>query len=228
MNSGTISAFLAGTTTATPMYSDIDGTSAGSVITLNARGEPEVSGNTINIYLDTTLDYKLVLKDASGVAIWTVDDITVEVVADPSPYGGMLAYANSTAEAAISAFPPVVIAVAWVVNTPSAVLTPDYTTGVITVPTGADGDYRVWVSIDEYTGTASKTFTFAPYKNDDAYAAAARTSTTTAGGVGAPVNMMGVNSLVGGDTYSVKVFSQDGGTSVTIAHATFFIERIGV
>lgn len=72
---GTITAYLAGTTTPTNMFIDDAGTSAGSVITLNARGEPQVSGNTVVIWLDDAVSYKFVLKDASSVSKWTIDDI---------------------------------------------------------------------------------------------------------------------------------------------------------
>ena len=77
LSGGTIKSYLAGTTTATSMYTDSSGTSAGSSITLNVRGEPEVSGNTINIWLDEGVTYKFVLADSSGTSIWTVDNINV-------------------------------------------------------------------------------------------------------------------------------------------------------
>jgi hypothetical protein len=75
LSGGSITAYVAETTTPTPMYIDEDGTSAGTVITLNARGEPVVSGNTVVIWLDTAVSYKFVLKDASSVSKWTVDNI---------------------------------------------------------------------------------------------------------------------------------------------------------
>jgi len=76
LSGGTITAIVADTaSTATPMYIDNIGTSAGSVITLNARGEPQVSGNTVIIWLDTTVIYKFILKDAYGTSKWTVDDL---------------------------------------------------------------------------------------------------------------------------------------------------------
>jgi len=77
LSGGTIKSYLAGTTTATSMYTDSSGTSAGSSITLNVRGEPEVSGNTINIWLDEGVTYKFVLADSSGTSIWTDDGINV-------------------------------------------------------------------------------------------------------------------------------------------------------
>lgn len=75
LSGGSISAFVAETSTPTPMYIDFDGTSAGAVITLNARGEPQVSGNTVIIWLDSAVEYKFQLKNASGVSIWTADDV---------------------------------------------------------------------------------------------------------------------------------------------------------
>ena len=74
LSGGTLSAFLAGTTTPTNMYVDSSGTIGGSVITLNARGEPEISGNTVMIWLDTALTYKFQLKDSTGTSIWTIDN----------------------------------------------------------------------------------------------------------------------------------------------------------
>lgn len=76
LSGGTITAFVAETSTPTAMYIDSIGTSAGTSITLNARGEPTVSGNTVVIWLDAAVSYKFVLKDASAVSKWTVDGIS--------------------------------------------------------------------------------------------------------------------------------------------------------
>ena len=76
LSGGSIEAYLAGTTTPTPMYTDNVGTSAGATITLNARGEPEVSSNTVNIWTDDSISYKFVLKDSAGASIWTTDNIS--------------------------------------------------------------------------------------------------------------------------------------------------------
>lgn len=76
LSGGTIEAYIAGTSTPTNMYTDSAGTSAGTSITLNSRGEPAVSGNTVNIWLDDSVTYKFVLKDASAVTIYTVDNVT--------------------------------------------------------------------------------------------------------------------------------------------------------
>lgn len=76
LSGGSVTAYLAGTTTPTNMFIDDAGTSAGSVITLNARGEPAVSGNTVVIWLDDAVAYKFVLKDASSASKWAIDDIS--------------------------------------------------------------------------------------------------------------------------------------------------------
>lgn len=76
LSGGSITAYVAGTSTPTAMYIDSAGTSGGTSIALNARGEPTVSGNTVVIWLDTDVSYKFVLKDASAVTKWTVDAIS--------------------------------------------------------------------------------------------------------------------------------------------------------
>jgi hypothetical protein len=76
LSGGKLYAYLADSTTPTPMYIDDIGTSAGTSITLNARGEPQVSGNTVMIWLDTDIEYKFALADASLISKWTIDDIS--------------------------------------------------------------------------------------------------------------------------------------------------------
>lgn len=75
LSGGTLSAFRAGTTTPVTMYADSAGTEAGSTITLNARGEPEVSGNAIIVWLDASISYKFVLKDSEETTVWSIDNI---------------------------------------------------------------------------------------------------------------------------------------------------------
>ncbi len=159
LNSWTISAFLAGTTTATPMYSDINGTSAGSIITLNARGEPEVSGNTIMIWLDQAVDYKFVLKDSSGSTIWTVDDIGVQ---DSNHYGQLYSTGNAASDTVSATAARVVEG--WTANGSSNLITPSFAAGTLTVPAGGAGTYRATCHFG-WTGTASKVFVFYLYKN---------------------------------------------------------------
>ncbi len=98
-----IKAYLAGTSTGTNLFTDSSGTSAGTSIALNARGEPEVSGNTVIPYLDDAIIYKLSLyptqaaADADSGAIWTVDNINPASLTSSfkmiSQYGDSLATA---------------------------------------------------------------------------------------------------------------------------------------
>jgi hypothetical protein len=223
LNSGTISAFLAGTTTATPMYSDIDGTSAGAIITLNAIGMPEVSGNTIMIWLDTAIDYKFVLKDSSGVAIWTIDDIGVE---DANIYGQLYSSGNATADASVTATPSRVVE-GWTANGSSNLITPSYAAGTLTVLAGGGGTYRVSCHFG-WSGTASKLWTFYLYKNTATPFGEAGSATES---LGIPSQFVtafgGCVSLAAGDTVSLYVKSTDGGTSFTMAYGELFMERIG-
>lgn len=71
----TVSAYLAGTTTPTPMYTDKNGTSAGTSVTLNAAGRPEVSGSVITIWLQQGVEYKFILEDEDSNTEWTIDEI---------------------------------------------------------------------------------------------------------------------------------------------------------
>lgn len=72
LSGGTVEFYLAGTTTPTPVYADTSGTEAGTSIELNSAGRPDAG----QIWLNTAIIYKLVLKDASGVTVWTADDIS--------------------------------------------------------------------------------------------------------------------------------------------------------
>lgn len=72
LSGGVLKAYLTGATTPTAMYSDANGTSAGTSVTLDARGEP----TTIKrIWLDTSVTYKLVLEDGGGNTLWTADPV---------------------------------------------------------------------------------------------------------------------------------------------------------
>ena len=223
MNSGTISAFLAGTTTATPMYSDIDGTAAGSIITLNARGEPEVSGNTIMIWLSDAINYKFVLKDSSGAVIWTIDDIVVE---DANIYGQLYSSGNATADASVTSTASRVVE-GWTANGSSNLITPSYAAGTLTVPAGGAGTYRVSCHFG-WTGTASKIWVFYLYKNTATPFGEAGSATEASGFPSQFVTAFGgCVSLVAGDTVSLYVKSTDGGTSFTMGYGELFMQRIG-
>lgn len=70
---GTVTVYLAGTTTLTDTWQDKDLTVLNTnPITLDSRGEALV-------WLDTTKTYKFLLKNAGGATQWTVDNITTTV-----------------------------------------------------------------------------------------------------------------------------------------------------
>lgn len=72
MSSGTISTFIAGTTTAQVTYTDATGGSSNpTTITLNTRGE-----TPNEFWFASGVSYKLVLKDSSGVTVWTIDSLS--------------------------------------------------------------------------------------------------------------------------------------------------------
>lgn len=108
LSNGTITALAAGTINPVTMYSDNSGTAIGSIITLNARGEPEVSGNTVMIWLDDSVTYKFVLKDKNGVAIWTVDDINIaRIGGDSGALGSLTVTDTLTVSGAIDVGPDI-------------------------------------------------------------------------------------------------------------------------
>lgn len=80
LSGGTLEAFISGTSTPTAMFANAAGTSAGSTITLNARGEPETSGNAHAVWIDTAIKYDFVLKDSDGVTINTPQAIRSTVL----------------------------------------------------------------------------------------------------------------------------------------------------
>ncbi|MBU8921798.1 MAG: hypothetical protein KOO63_08260 [Bacteroidales bacterium] len=72
---GTLEFYLAGTTTATSLFSDVDGTSVGVSVTLNSLGMPESGGNVIFLFRDQSKAIKIVGKNATGATLWTDDNI---------------------------------------------------------------------------------------------------------------------------------------------------------
>lgn len=74
LSGGSLESFASGTTTPQNVY-DADGNSLGSTLTLDSRGEIMT---VKNIWLKVGDDYKFRLKDADGVEVWTVDDITTD------------------------------------------------------------------------------------------------------------------------------------------------------
>ncbi len=75
LSGGSLEFYLAGTSTPTNIYSDDSGTSLGATVTLDASGYPSSGGNVVQLYRDTDIDLKVVLKSAADVTLWTADDI---------------------------------------------------------------------------------------------------------------------------------------------------------
>lgn len=78
---GTLYAYLAGTSTPTNMFSDDTGTVAGTSVVLDSRGEPTTFKL---IWIDSSKNYKFILKDSTGTTVWTIDDISGDDAADAS------------------------------------------------------------------------------------------------------------------------------------------------
>lgn len=72
MSSGTVEFYLAGTTTPTPFYTDSAGTSGGTSLTLDSGGKPST-----DVFFDTAITYKLVVKNAAGGTVDTLDPYSV-------------------------------------------------------------------------------------------------------------------------------------------------------
>ena len=75
LSGGSLEFYLAGTTTATNLYSDNTGTSIGSTITLNSSGYPESGGNVITLFRDSDVSIKIIAKDSGGTTVWTADNL---------------------------------------------------------------------------------------------------------------------------------------------------------
>lgn len=74
MSDGTIEFYLSGTTTPTAFYTDSAGTSGGTSIELNTGGQPPT-----DIYFDSDITYKIVVKDGQGTTLQTLDPYSVPV-----------------------------------------------------------------------------------------------------------------------------------------------------
>lgn len=67
---GTIEFYIYNLTTPTPFYTDSTGTSGGTSCSLNSLGQPVSGGGTnLQIFLDTSIVYKVIRKDATGTQI---------------------------------------------------------------------------------------------------------------------------------------------------------------
>ena len=75
LDNGSMEFYLAGTTTATELFSDSSGTSIGTSIQLNSLGFPESGGNSIFLFRDQSKAIKILLKDSGGATLVTMDNI---------------------------------------------------------------------------------------------------------------------------------------------------------
>lgn len=75
MSGGSLEFYDAGTTDSQQVFSDDEGTTVGSSVTLNAGGYPESGGNTLTLFRDQSKALKIVCKNSSGAELWTADDI---------------------------------------------------------------------------------------------------------------------------------------------------------
>lgn len=66
---GTISAYLWDTVTPTAMYTDSVGGGSATSFTLNTFGHPSASGSPVDIFLDTAITYKLIIRDSEGTQV---------------------------------------------------------------------------------------------------------------------------------------------------------------
>lgn len=93
--------YYAGTSTPVAMYSDPSGTTQyQNPIVLNSRGEPDGQG----IYADVTHSYKVVLNDATGAVVWSMDGVKCAGVAEVQPDVFYATYGETTFVDVKSAF----------------------------------------------------------------------------------------------------------------------------
>ncbi len=166
---------------------------------------------------------EIVAIDQGGDGVQT----TVGDILDANMFGGMVINNNAVAEGTVGVFPAIRIVQAWTANDPSNFIVPDYTAGTLTVPTGGDGAYFITANIYTYTGSNSKTYTFAIFKNTGPFGLRACSQLTSGSGAGSNLSMSGVIDLVAGDVISLYVLSSDGGTAMTVTYGDIFMQRMG-
>ena len=66
---GTITAYLWDTVTPTPMYTDSAGGGSATSFTLNTFGQPSASGSPVDVFLDTAITYKFIIRDSAGTQV---------------------------------------------------------------------------------------------------------------------------------------------------------------
>lgn len=70
LSGGSINAYIWDTSTPTPMYTSSAGAGSATSFTLNSLGQPMSAGGTaVDIFLDTAVTYKFILKDSSGTQV---------------------------------------------------------------------------------------------------------------------------------------------------------------
>ena len=102
-NTCTLSTYLANSSTAQTLYTDSSlSTQAGTPITMNSAGRPQVSGTEVNLY-QPAFNMKFVLATSGGTTIWTADNVrpTASGLVLPSTFAvGDILYADTTASLA--------------------------------------------------------------------------------------------------------------------------------
>lgn len=98
MSNGTVEFYLTGTSTPTPYYTDSSGTEGGTSLTLDSGGKPST-----DVFYDTAITYKLVVKNAAGGIIETLDPYSVKLDASLlENYSSTVASVTAVREASLS------------------------------------------------------------------------------------------------------------------------------
>lgn len=177
LSNGTLSVYLAGTTTLSTLYTDDSGTATGANVTLNSYGYPSVSGNAVLLYAKFSETYKIVLKNSSGSTIYTIDDVgplssdtvlnAVNIAYTPAGTGATattvktaldrIIYAadfSGTFDGAADELTSISAAITHAETTGgTVVITGDYKlSGTITIPSGVTVDCRGFTCIPSAVG----------------------------------------------------------------------------
>lgn len=75
LTSGTIEFYINGTSTPSPVYFDIAGSTFATSVTLNSLGEPSNGGNPVSLFQDDDVVLKAIIKDSTGATLRTITDI---------------------------------------------------------------------------------------------------------------------------------------------------------
>lgn len=80
----TISSYIWDTSTPTPMYTDSAGGGSATSFTLSVLGQPQTTGGAaVDIFLDQSITYKFIVRDAAGGQVGpTIGPVTVGVASD--------------------------------------------------------------------------------------------------------------------------------------------------